>query len=189
MAIIVDGAILNSGEGSASFNGANLTRIEKDSTTVWLAPNNSKTCCCSCVIPIHALNKVQFGDDSVNDEIRLGMHRDYDPGIPMQYELCACVHANICYCYLPSGAPGMQYGNQCADWAGSLGIKTIPAGQDAYGCWDTEAHRLDMTFPQNVCASWDNSSTVCLKLINHTMGVESGWLQWLGYSTDTYFFV
>lgn len=188
MAIVVDGSRLESGTGSASFNGTSLTRIDKDSTTVWLKPNDSKTCCCARFIAYPPLNKIQFGDDTVNDEINLRIHIDYDPGISMTYELCACVCANMCYCYCSGGA-GMQYGETGGSFCGSLGCKTITAGVCKYGCWDTEAHQISASFPSNVCGSWDNGSSIKLKLINHTMGVESDWQNWSKSSTNTHFYV
>ena len=187
MAIVVDGATLQSGVGSASFNGTSLTRIDKDTTTVWLAPNDSKTCCCARFVDYP--NGVQFGDDSVNDEIVLKLHMDYNPNISMVYELCACVYVCACYCYRT--APGICT-TECLteSWCGSLGCKTINTGICTYGCWDTEAHRINVGRPDNICYSDAGyGSSIKLKLINHTMGVESDWQNWSKFSTQTHFYV
>lgn len=187
MAIVVDGARLESGVGSASFNGTSLTRIDKDATTVWLAPNDSKTCCCAKFMDFP--DGIQFGDDTVNDEIVLKMHMDYDPNVSMTYELCACVYVCACYCY--GTAPGTCVSDcRTGSWCGSLGCKTIAAGQCYYGCWDTEAHRVDIRRPTNICyVNAGYGSSIKLKLINHTMGVESDWQNWSTGSTQTHFYV
>lgn len=192
MAIEVDGARLESGVGSASFNGTSLTRIDKDATTVWLAPNDSRTCCCAKFIDLMGISDyrvIQFGDDTVNDEIVLKMHIDYDPNVSMTYELCACVYICACYCY--GTAPGTCATTYCTgSWCGSLGCKTIESGQCKYGCWDTEAHHINISGPSNVCCSnADYGSRIKLKLINHTMGVESDWQNWSTGSTNTHFYV
>lgn len=189
MAIVVDGARLESGVGSASFNGTSLTRIDKDATTVWLAPNDSKTCCCAKFLAFTGICRIQFGDDTVNDEIVLKMHIDYDPNLSMTYELCACVCANMCYCYNAGPGAGMQCGSASGSWCGSLGCKTIASGQCHYGCWDTEAHQITASFPNNVCNVWNNGGSIKLKLINHTMGVESDWENWSTSSTQTHFYM
>ena len=187
MAIEVDGAWLESGVGSASFNGTSLTRIDKDATTVWLAPNDSKTCCCARFIDTPL--GVQFGDDTVNDEIVLKIHMNYDPNVSMTYELCACVYVCACYCY--GTAPGACSTTYCTgNWCGSLGCKTIESGTCKYGCWDTEAHRINVLRPSHICCVNVNSgSSIKLKLINHTMGVESNWQNWSTDSTQTHFYV
>lgn len=188
MAITIPGSgTLYDGVGSASYNGTSLNIIKYGSTPVWFAPNCSKTCCCARFTDWN--NGVQFGDDTVNDEINLKLHRDYDPDVSMVYELCACVYICACYCY--GDGPGTSGTTCCTGtWCGSLGCKTIGTGTDKYGCWDTEAHRINVSRPDNICcANAGYGSSIKLKLINHTTNAESDWTNWSKSSTNTVFYV
>ena len=187
MAITIGSSTLQSGTGSATYNGTSLTAIYYGSTPVWFKPNCSRTKCCSRFY--NCFTGVQFGDDTVNDEIVLGMHRDYDPGVSMCYELCACVYVCAFYCYRTG--PGTCASAYCTGtFCGSLGCKTIASGTNVYGCWDTSSHKVNVNAPSEiVTCSPGYGSSIKLKLINHTTNTESDWVSWSQSSENTAFYV
>ena len=175
MAITVDGSTLQSGVGSASFNGTSLNRIAYGSTTVWERPNCSYAKCCSYVT-YDSNFRLFIGDDTVHDEIVICGYKTYTPDVSHVYELCVSVSGYFCYDVSEDEREIATYSRTF-----SLGCKTA-AASDGRWTWDSGNSYLNVS-PSN--AKPDSPSDIlsgswnaCLKLVNHTTGVASEWMPW-----------